>query len=108
MTNNIVAHNDYGIFGDSRGPGMVSINTYFPGALIRNNLIIGANADLYPPGNFYPGQLSKSNFVDRDRGNYRLSASSAYRRRGTDGKDLGCDFDALDAATAGVISPAQR
>jgi hypothetical protein len=103
FADNIAWHNDYGITGDSRAPGMSTIDTYFPRALIRNNLIIGANADTYPAGNLYPAQFSKQNFADRTRGNYRLAASSPYRGRGTDGRDPGCDFDALEAATAGVV-----
>ncbi|HEV2705050.1 MAG TPA: hypothetical protein VGV59_03950 [Pyrinomonadaceae bacterium] len=104
FADNIAWHNDYGIIGDSRAPGLSTIDTYFPRALIRNNLIIGANADRYPTGNLYPAQFSKQNFADRARGNYRLAASSPYRGRGTDGRDPGCDFDALEAATAGVAA----
>ncbi|HEX8853677.1 MAG TPA: hypothetical protein VF754_09335, partial [Pyrinomonadaceae bacterium] len=84
FTDNIAYHNDYGIIGDSRGPGLSTLNTYFPGALVRHNLIVGASAETYPDGNFYPAQFSRQNFTDRARGDYRLAASSPYRRRGTD------------------------
>jgi hypothetical protein len=36
--------------------------------------------------------------VDWKRGNYRLAAASRYKGRGTDGRDIGCDIDALEAA----------
>ena len=43
--------------------------------------------------------VSFNNSYPRD---YRLLASSPYEQAGTDGKDLGADIDALEAATAGV------
>jgi hypothetical protein len=35
-------------------------------------------------------------------GDYHLKSSSPYKNAGTDGKDLGADMNALDAAIAGV------
>ena len=37
-------------------------------------------------------------FVDYAGGDYRLSGASKYRAAGSDGKALGADIDALDAA----------
>ena len=34
-----------------------------------------------------------------------LSASSPYKGKGTDGKDLGADIAAVKAATTGVVQP---
>jgi hypothetical protein len=42
--------------------------------------------------------LDDVKFVNRAVGDYRLAASSRYKGKGTDGKDVGCDFDALAAA----------
>ncbi len=98
MRNNITLHNEYGIIGDSKGSGMSTISAFFPGGAFQKNVIAGADASKYPSGNFYPETINEVGFVDRAHGNYRLSASSRYRRAGTDGKDLGCDFDALNAA----------
>jgi hypothetical protein len=33
--------------------------------------------------------------IDRAGGDYRLAPDSPFRRRATDGKDIGCDFDEL-------------
>ncbi len=77
---------------------MSTVNAFFPGGIIERNLIAGADASRYPPGNFYPASLDEVGFVDRARGNYRLKATSRHARAGTDGKNLGCDFDALEAA----------
>ena len=33
---------------------------------------------------------------------YRLAATSKFKRKGSDGKDAGADLDAIERATAGV------
>lgn len=47
------------------------------------------------PGNFFPPSLDAVGFVDLDGGDYRLRASSPYRKAGTEGNDLGADIEAL-------------
>jgi hypothetical protein len=104
--NNLMAHNDYGIFGDAVGYGTPAISQYFPGGVFERNLIAGAPDWRYPAGNFYPASLDEARFVNRAARNYRLASDSPYRNAGTDGKDLGCDFDALAAALGGGAAPA--
>lgn len=41
-------------------------------------------------------------FVDPARGDYRLALTSLYKGAGTDGKDIGADIDAIDAAINGI------
>lgn len=105
---NISPHNDYGIIGTDRGVGRLTISTYFPGSVIRRNVIAGGNAALYPPDNDFPASLDEVGFVDRANGNYRLSASSRFRRTGTGGRDPGVDVDALTAAIFGSRPVAAR
>jgi hypothetical protein len=62
------------------------------------NVVVGATPSLYPPNNFFPASLDKVGFVDLAGGNYRLAASSPYKKAGTDGRDIGADIDALPAA----------
>ena len=100
FTNNLLAHNEYGVFGDSQAPGMKTIAAYFPGGVFRGNVIAGAEERLYPPGNFFPPSLASVRFADPPAGDYRLTPASPYRHRATDGKDVGCDFAALEAAGA--------
>jgi hypothetical protein len=97
-----VKHNNYGIIGVNQGSGLSTLNVYMPGAIVRRNVIIGADFSAYPTDNFFPTKLAKVGVADPERGDYRLSAESPYKKRATDGKDVGCDFDALSAATAGV------
>ena len=92
FTNNIGNHNEYGIIGvGSRGNGIGSapLKTYTNGYTLRKNVIIGAEASRYPPDNFYPA---------------RLSAADAYKGKATDGKDLGCDLNALAEMEKRVIA----
>ena len=42
------------------------------------------------------GNLSLVGFVDLAGGDYRLAPTSPYNKAGADGKDIGCDFDALN------------
>ncbi len=93
--NNFAPHNMYGVMGSDRSPGVDTLNFYFPGYVFSKNVIAGAQSRNYPKDNFYPDSLEKVGFVDRAKGNYRLTAGSSYRKAGTDGKDIGCDFDSL-------------
>jgi hypothetical protein len=109
--NNIIRHNEYGIKGDNQESGWPSINAYFPAAVITGNVLVREgsaywNTDqIYPAGNYYPWTTNDIGFVDLAGGNYRLAQTSAYRGQGTDGRDPGCDIDALLAATPGTLPP---
>jgi hypothetical protein len=96
--NNLLKHNEYGIFGDGVHIGSETLSAYFPRCVFEKNVVVGAEPGLYPRGNFYPQSLEKVQFVNRAGGNYRLAASSPYKGAATDGKDIGCDFNALEAA----------
>jgi hypothetical protein len=106
FTDNIVPHNSYGVHGDGMGVGNSALNTYFPGAVFTKNAIMGGNANSYNqyPGNFFPANWGQVQFEDLDGGDYRLAATSPYKDAGTNGKDIGADFGALDHATRGAIS----
>lgn len=96
--NNIVQHQQYGLIGSGTGSGLPSLERYFPGAVMEGNAIVGGKPDRYPPGNFFPETLDEVRFVDPAGGNFRLAASSALRKAGTDGNDVGVDPEALLAA----------
>lgn len=94
--NNIAPHNEYGIIGDGSGVGNVTLDRYFPGSLLKKNVIIGAQTSRYPTKNFYPATLEEVGFMDRGTGNYRLADTSQYKRAGTKNKDIGADFVMID------------
>jgi hypothetical protein len=104
FTNNLLAHNDYGVHGDEAAVGLGAINRYYPGSTWTRNAFVGARQPegplpdpeaRYPPGNFFPRRWEEVKIADRARGDYRLAPDSPLRRRATDGKDVGCDFDEL-------------
>jgi hypothetical protein len=99
FTNNLMDGGKYGLHGDAKASGNDSIAAFWPGAAVRCNMISGVQTKSYPADNFYPASIDDAGFLDRAGGMYRLRADSPYVRRGTDGKDVGVDFDALAAAT---------
>ena len=97
-TNNLSAHNEYGVKGDGAGSGNDTLTMFFPSATFTKNVLAGGESGSYPPNNFFPVGLSEVKFVNPNDGVYRLAPNSPYRLAGSDGKDLGCDFDALTKA----------
>jgi uncharacterized protein (TIGR03437 family) len=100
-TNNLTIENPWGIFGDGGYMGTAGLAKYTPSYVFSKNLMVGASSSMNPSGNFYPAIASDVGFVDFAGGNYRLSSSSPYSKAGTDGKDVGVDFDQLNAALGG-------
>ncbi|MCA1816671.1 MAG: right-handed parallel beta-helix repeat-containing protein [Acidobacteria bacterium] len=101
---NVARHNDYGVTGNSVGYGARALETYAPGAVFTGNVIAREfNApwnteQVYPPGNKFPASL-KEVLAGVDAGDYRVKPNSKYKRSASDGRDAGCDFDQLEAAT---------
>lgn len=104
FTNNLMAHNEYGMHGQARGSGNDALGAYFPDFVVRGNVVAGANANTYPAGNFYPPSLDEAKFINRARSNYRLSPGSPFKNKATDSKDIGADIGAIEAATRGALS----
>lgn len=105
--NNIAPHNQYGIIGSGTGVGRPTLERYFPGAVVRRNVFAGGNASLYPADNFFPGSLDDVKWLDPATENFRLAPTSPYRGKGSDGRDLGADLNAIQAAMAGrTVRPA--
>jgi len=98
--NNVVLHNRYGVIGNGTGPGRPSLDRYFPHAVVKRNVFIGGPAASYPGDNFFPSSIDSVGFVDRQHGDYRLAASSRYRRAATDGRDPGADIGAVAPVVA--------
>ena len=99
--NNIARNNHYGVLGSDHSPGLDALGVYFPGYDFKKNVIVEVPPEIrYPADNFLPHLLSLVSFVDLAGGDYRLSPTSPYKKAGTDGKDIGCDFSALNPKIA--------
>jgi hypothetical protein len=102
VTNNLLRDNSYGIYGDRYGEGTVGLNAYTPNAVMLRNTFAGGQAKLYPTGNDFPTLAQwLADFVNRGAGDYRLVSTSLSKASGTDRKDIGVDFTALNAALDG-------
>jgi hypothetical protein len=105
ITNNLMRDNLYGIFGSNSQEGQLSLNTYAPGATVLRNAIAGANS-LYPAGNDFPTLAQwMADFVNRGAADYRLVSTSLSKGAATDGKDIGVDLSALNAAMNAAAPP---
>jgi hypothetical protein len=74
-----------------------------------HNAIIGTPANFppssYPADNHFPATPAAVGFLNYRNGkggDYHLQSTSPYKNAGTDGKDLGADMEAIEAALAGV------
>ncbi|MFN2598015.1 MAG: hypothetical protein ABR563_12615, partial [Pyrinomonadaceae bacterium] len=111
IANNIARHNDYGVFGSGAGYGNTALTKYLPGGVFTSNAVAKEfnapwNTELvYPAGNFFPATLNDAGFVNFAGGDYHLASSSPYKHAATDGTDLGCDVDAINAAMGIAPSP---
>lgn len=101
-TNNLSAHNEYGVKGAGMASGRDTINQFLPGAIFTGNILAGGAKANYPQGNHFPRSLAEACVIDRS-GEFRLTLLKPYLASGTDGKDIGCDLAALAKATAGVV-----
>ena len=93
-----IVANRVGIIGSGKGVGQPALAAYFPGGVVRRNVLAGGSKEQYPPDNFFPPKLDQVVSLDAPLGVVRLAPQSPYRRAGTDGRDLGADPEAGKAA----------
>lgn len=100
FTNNVTLHNDYGVMGNNAQPGSTTINMYFPGGVVTNNVFAGGNASAYPTPNAFP-TLAEWNvsFVDPANHDYRIRSSSVFYAAGANGTVPGVNWSLLHDAT---------
>ena len=88
------------------GRPLLSFNACWSAYTFTGNGLIGASSTpAWPNGNMFPAGVASVQFVNYNNangGDYHLQANSPYKGAGTDGKDLGADINALNAAIAGV------
>ena len=93
---NLVRHNQYGVHGTDRAVGLDTLGAFFPGVDFQSNAIAGGDSRLYPSGNLFVSEDAfAAHFENAPAGDFRLRADSRFRRRASDGRDLGADMEAL-------------
>jgi hypothetical protein len=117
FTNNVIATGRYPVW--SAGGGLtncaisdkpaLSISTCFSNPIFTNNALIAAPSafgpSTWPSGNTFPSTVASVQFLNFNNGNggdYQFHSSSAYVSSGSDGKPLGADVAAINAAVDGV------
>ncbi|MBS1788280.1 MAG: hypothetical protein JST85_11180 [Acidobacteria bacterium] len=107
-TNNLSAHNEYGVKGDGHGTGNDTLQAYFPDVVFSNNVLAGGASNAYPDHNYFPPSLNDVKFISETDQIYRLATISPYVNAGEDGKDLGCDFDTLGRSVSKLLNGGLR
>jgi hypothetical protein len=100
--NNILSHGNYGVFGSGKGEGTAALDFFAPGYVFQSNALIGYNQGSYPANNFFPAMPADVGFVDYAGGDYRLGATSMFKAKGSDGRDVGADVEDVIKRTKGV------
>jgi hypothetical protein len=106
--NNVTRITGYGVKGDGREEGTPTLDTFCPGYVFKNNVMVGPRRQKYPSDNFYPASLDDVGFVSLQNRDYRLLTSSRYRAKGSDNRDPGCDFSQLSASISQDANPNRR
>jgi hypothetical protein len=105
-TNNIALHHAYGIMAEGGRPGQYSIDLYFPGATVTNNVFAGGPASAYPTPNAFPSVAEwQASFVNAAAHDYRLKSTSPFIGAGAGGSVPGADLGVLQAALDGGVLP---
>src|SRR5204863_1611833 len=114
VTNNLMWNNQWEYYGIVLGDNLrnkAALDLHWQRGGVadyswHHNLAVGhpESASLYPTGNFWATSSDTVGFVNFIGGNYALRSDSPYYRAGDDGKDVGVDFLALDAATRNTES----
>ena len=110
LRDNILYNNGYGmncqLTATPCWPGLgISGNVIIDNRTQAEQLFQGPLSGRYPSGNYYSSTLAGLQFVDAANGNWRLSAGSPYKGRGTNGTDPGVNMDTLVAALGAAYTP---
>jgi len=117
ISNNILGLGEYTFASAGGGPPncaftpipLTTLNLCFSKYAFSYNAIIGSlfasKSSDWPSGNYFaasPGAVQFVNYNNAHGGNYQLLSSSPYKNAASDGKDIGADISALQAAISGV------
>jgi len=101
--NNVAELGSYGVKGSSTSEGSPSLSKFSPYYTFGRNVVVRTKTATYPSDNYYPSRVSSIGFVGASTGNYRLSSSSPYKGKASDGTDPGANIAEVERLTAGVV-----
>lgn len=103
---NVLRHNTYGIKGDGQANGQGTLNAYFAGLIIENNVFAGGPAAQYPGGNHFPPLADFDvAFVNASGGDFTLTGATALRVSAAGGGTVGADMAKVNASIRGLPLP---
>ena len=120
FTNNIMQRGKVGMIGSGTAEGNATITKFAPSAVFSQNVIVGGNPSLYPPGNLFPASIPDLHFASYGgggTGDYALcmgkntpalscvSASPVAMgqpKACQNNTDCGADISSVSTLTAGV------
>ena len=112
FTDNIVPAGKYSVWSTGIGTcpksgyPSTTFTSCWNSSQVKNNVIVDypGGQGPWPPENFLVKDLGAVGFERdrRDDSDYRLSAASHYKGKGSDGKDVGANMDAINSAIEGV------
>jgi hypothetical protein len=110
VRNNLTGGGQYQLFSTAGGTNPWQ-NVGGSGSVFTHNVVVGLTGPGVD-GNWFPGSFGELKFIGSNPldGNATLDSltlapSSGFRKKGTDGKDLGADIAGVKAATANVVTP---
>jgi hypothetical protein len=114
LSNSLITAGSYPVWSTGGGTAncayydkpLTTFTACFNPYLFNHNAIIATPlaypASTWPSGNLFPTTIGAVEFVNYSGRNYQLQPSSPYKGKGSDGKDLGADVSAINAAIAGA------
>lgn len=93
---NILSHGNYGIHG-LRDVRSEAARLMFRGNVFMNLAGVGEGDTSYPPGNDLVRGFREVGFINDDGPDLRLGPGSRYKRKASDGTDLGADLSTIPA-----------
>ena len=117
LTNSIIMATPYPVWSIGGGSSdcahydvpILTLPACFSSYAFSNNAFIAPSTNFlpskWPAGNYFPQSTAAVqflNFNNAQGGDYHLLSSSPYKNAGSDGKDLGADVSAIQAAIVGV------
>ena len=103
IRDNIIGGGAFGVKGAGAAAGTGTINMYMPNGSFVANALIQSSTTGYPASTLFASSETAVGFANLAGLDLRLSGSSTFRNKGSDGADLGADADAVSTATAGVV-----
>jgi hypothetical protein len=67
-----------------------------PDGVVKYNVLYGAVWSLYTIVNQFPDSIEGVGFANFEKGDYRLSPSSPYKKAASDGQAVGVEWDKLN------------